>query len=1569
MKKSVACGVLLLSTVLTRAGSITETVTIPAEDVGLAASGPSYQTPWLKHGFFSSDVAPGSPKLPCLTANLLLPQGAQATGVVVECEDVTLGTGVTLYPVQPVRTSSQMSTGAFVPPSPQIYAQTTPYPVERATLTGTHKMRGQSIAAVLLHPFQYNPARGEVFVARQIRLTVQYADTAPAVSSSSASSFMPTDHAFDDSVAALVLNPSALKSYSPSNDTPRVLGSSTCQYLIITKGANMIGAFWPLALYRSTNDGFTTQVRDVDGIDSMYSGRDKQERIRNCIKDYVTNRGTTYVVLGGDDTLVPDRDTWARVWMATSSGSVWCVDANIPTDAYYSNLDGDWDANANKVYGELADNVDFGVDVWVGRIPVRTAAEASNYVNKLMRYEKELTGYAGRLLVGGVAMFDTYTGTNRPSDALSDGQPGFQGHSPVSDIEMWGRRLYRDWIQNTGYTPSRLGLYFDTVTTRDTAWAGDYAVNGTSLTGLMNEGWFHMFYLGHGSPAGIAVETAPAFDVAALAACRNPPVGVFVSGTCLAGAFDDTTVDPCFSETLLRQREGGALSYVGSSRYGWFDPDGPPADNTSDGGDSFVFAQQFYKQVFTDKRSRLGSAFGNHKTALMGLATGDSGHRWLEYAINLQGDPALHLPDLTDTTPPTPDPPSFAKPPEALSSRSIRLTASTASDPSGVEYQFTETFGRGIPASEWQTNPVYVLTDLNPDTLFTFQVRTRDRSANHNVNDASAEISVKTPLTDGEVTAPTPNPMTWAAVPAAVSSTSVTMTATTATDEDGVEYKFEEQTGHAGGNSSAWQSSTVYTDTGLSPNTVYRYRVRARDTSINHNETTASIEASVTTPRVTLNDEWDPADDVGTDATALADPQVTLQTHGPHTLSATDTSDWFKVFLTVGSSNLFHTVGGTGDNYGELFSDAAGTSLVASDDDAGSNRQFSISYIAPVTTSYYLRVRAYASGTACAYTLKWSGVPTDPNPPIPNPMRFASLPAATSPSNVTMSALAAEDPSGVEYLFEETTGHAGGHSGTWQGSTEFANAGLEPDTTYGYRVRARDKSASQNMTDWSEVVAVHTPPVVLHDAWDPVDDTGYGATDLPAPDASEQTDGEHTLADTDGEDWFHFYLEVGTTNTFWSTGSMGDPVAYLSDLPDGNHLQAWDDDSAGELQFEITFTPAFSGDYYLKVIPRLGSGPCIYTLHYQRGRKESDLTLAEALDAEGEVWGTAGDINWVGTMAVSHDGQDAAVAGGLLDDQSASLLDTVNGPGTVGFWWRVSSELNYDFLSFAVDGVTNDAISGETDWTYITRTVGAGPHDLRWTYAKDFSNSNGSDAAWVDQFSFTPEGQPLPLFRSGDTAWFSQPYVTHDGMAAEQSGPLRSNQWTRLQTFVEGPGTLSYWCKVSSEANYDVLSMSVDGHTNLSLSGEQGWQCQTVTVWRPGPREISWVYQKDESVDAGLDAAWVDEIGWTPIPLDRDTDGDGQYDWQEGMAGVNPFDSNSLFRLEVPSGGFRSETGGFVLEWQSSTGVFYAVDHADSMTGGFLQIQNQIPGEASRTRYDCGITGADMDFYRVRVDE
>ena len=125
-----------------------------------------------------------------------------------------------------------------------------------------------------------------------------------------------------------------------------------------------------------------------------------------------------------------------------------------------------------------------------------------------------------------------------------------------------------------------------------------------------------------------------------------------------------------------------------------------------------------------------------------------------------------------------------------------------------------------------------------------------------------------------------------------------------------------------------------------------------------------------------------------------------------------------------------------------------------------------------VDGTYLLRLTAY-DGEESAFDEVTITVNPDTQPPSPDPT-WASPPSATGTSSISMTATTVYDPSGVEYYFEEVSGNPGGSDSGWQESTSFTDTGLNADTTYTYRVRARDKSANQNVTSWSSPAAATT---------------------------------------------------------------------------------------------------------------------------------------------------------------------------------------------------------------------------------------------------------------------------------------------------------------------------------------------------------------------------------------------------------------------------------------------------------------------------------------------------------------
>ncbi|MFI0400609.1 MAG: Ig-like domain-containing protein [Thiolinea sp.] len=107
------------------------------------------------------------------------------------------------------------------------------------------------------------------------------------------------------------------------------------------------------------------------------------------------------------------------------------------------------------------------------------------------------------------------------------------------------------------------------------------------------------------------------------------------------------------------------------------------------------------------------------------------------------------------------------------------------------------------------------------------------------------------PVAVPDTTPPNPNPLSWATLPEAKSSTSIQMTATTATDDSGrVEYYFACTAGGEGCVDSGWLSSPDFTLTGLAANTSYSFTVKARDPAGNMTDSSAVMSATTLAPPV-----------------------------------------------------------------------------------------------------------------------------------------------------------------------------------------------------------------------------------------------------------------------------------------------------------------------------------------------------------------------------------------------------------------------------------------------------------------------------------------------------------------------------------------------------------------------------------------------------------------------------------------------------------------------------------------------------------------------------------------------
>ena len=83
-------------------------------------------------------------------------------------------------------------------------------------------------------------------------------------------------------------------------------------------------------------------------------------------------------------------------------------------------------------------------------------------------------------------------------------------------------------------------------------------------------------------------------------------------------------------------------------------------------------------------------------------------------------------------------------------------------------------------------------------------------------------------------------------------------------------------------------------------------------------------------------------------------------------------------------------------------------------------------------------------------------------------------------------------------------------------------------------------------------------------------------------------------------------------------------------------------------------------------------------------------------------------------------------------------------------------------------------------------------------------------------------------------------------------------------TVTNGPGTLTFWWSVLSEAGYDYLEFYLDGILqNGRISGEVNWNQQSFDI-AAGSHSLRWRYVKDIGISSGQDRGWVDQVNFAP---------------------------------------------------------------------------------------------------------
>ncbi len=376
------------------------------------AGGASYIR--LEYPGLHAGGAVGAPELPVCLLRFSVPYNA-SDFIVTATPTGTASRAFTapVYPVQPEVTCNESPAG-FVAPDSANYNSSRSYPATLAEVVERGFMGGDNqIVTVALNPVSYAPLTGKVTLYTSIAVTLSYTAGSGGLTKSAGSSagmqalaVQKTEQNRQADIAHVeqtVVNPSQVAGFAPVPgpssrglaipfpNLPTISRIPGYQYCVVTS-RELAPAFDRLIAWKRQK-GYTAGVVCIEDIltyisysmgDLVSNINDDAGRLRAYLRDVYERDSTRYVLLAGDYSVVP-----IRYATGIMNGAY-----PIPSDLYFSDLNGCWNVDGDSFYGEFYDgeaecnSIDYNPEIYVGRLLCTNAQDIANYTEKLFRYEQ-----------------------------------------------------------------------------------------------------------------------------------------------------------------------------------------------------------------------------------------------------------------------------------------------------------------------------------------------------------------------------------------------------------------------------------------------------------------------------------------------------------------------------------------------------------------------------------------------------------------------------------------------------------------------------------------------------------------------------------------------------------------------------------------------------------------------------------------------------------------------------------------------------------------------------------------------------------------------------------------------------------------------------------------------------------------------------------------------------------------------------------------------------------------------------------------------------------------------------